>query len=119
MKSSRPKLDWSTVEMVSDPRAITSRGSFQSAVIRFPSPRASSSTIRRILAGASMKARAAGALRTHAQICRLLEPGLEVLSYGWGLVVAAMMEDLSRSIDAAAYVICGTSARLAASIALA
>jgi hypothetical protein len=109
-------LDWNTIELTIDPRVTTAqKPESDSTIVYFP--RRGLSMIRQILSGASTKARAAGAVRTHAQICRLLDPGLEILAYGWGLVAAAMANDLPVSVNIAAYVICETSARLVASVA--
>jgi hypothetical protein len=108
----KAKIDWDTVQLApAAPRLVE--------VALFPRQR----PLTQILSGASMKARACGAIYTHAKICRLLDPGLDVFAYGWGLVASAMACDLSlagdisQSVDLAAYVICEMSARLVASVA--
>lgn len=60
-----------------------------------------------------MKARAVGARHRHAQLCRYLAPGLDVLVYGWGLTIAAIVSDRNfpRGVEIAAYVIHETSLR--------
>lgn len=115
----KPKLNWDTVELVDEvqdtrrsPRQHF-RGPLALAVIRGDRR----VLVRRILAGASMKARACGAVYTHVQICARLEPGLEVFAYSWGLVAAAMTLEFGRSVDIAAFVIHAMSERLAARIA--
>jgi hypothetical protein len=118
----KPKVDWDTVELVREVQDTTSERRLPRQHFRGPLALAvvhgdRRALVRRILAGASMKARAAGAVYTHVQICARLEPGLEVFTYGWGLTAAAMTLDFARSVDCAAYVVHEMSARLAARIA--
>lgn len=70
------------------------------------------SPIKSIISGASMKAKGQGAELTHAQICQRLEPGLDTLIYGIGLVAAATARDLKRCVKLATYVIMETSIKL-------
>jgi hypothetical protein len=120
----KSKVNWDTVELVDveldvapgtprRPPRQHFRGPLTLAVVRGDRR----VLVRRILAGASMKARACGAVYTHVQICARLEPGLEVFAYSWGFVAAAMTLEFSRSVEIAAYVVHEMSARLASRIA--
>lgn len=109
-------IDWNTVELVGDlePFVETSDHvqhplhtvrSVPGRVDRVYPDRRGRSVLKKILSGASMKARGNGARMTHAQICKRLSPGLDVLIYGIGLLAASMASDPTRRVTLAAYVI--------------
>lgn len=114
----RIPIDWSTVVLVAVPSPSTTTATTTEA------PRASSrllsprrSLTARILSGGSLKARrGGGAQHSHTQLCRLLQPGVDVLSYGWGLVAAAMAsasdQGVKLAVHYAANAICVASDQL-------
>lgn len=121
--TSRREIDWNTVELVGDLEPIVevapeidrhplhvarpARGE------RIYPDRRGRSVLKKILSGASMKARGNGARMTHAQICKRLSPGLDVLIYGIGLLAASMASDPARRVTLAAYVIGEAAERIA------
>ena len=114
--ATRPAIDWNTVELVGDlePMPLASAQPSRKVERVFPDRRGRSD-VKKILSGASMKARGNGARLTHGQICKKLRPGLDVLAYGVGLLAAAtaFSSDPARSVTLAAYVIGEASERLA------
>ena len=105
MKHKIVKIDWDTVELVVEP------------VRQFPDRRGRS-IVKKILSGASAKARAQGAVYTHSQLRSFIPAGLEMLIYGWWLLAAAIASshDLSRGVKLAASAIIETSQRVAQSV---
>jgi hypothetical protein len=129
--ATRPAIDWNTVELVGDLEPIAEDSHREHALLthhaysdqrlarQAPGPRVypdrrGRSDVKKVLSGASMKARGNGARLTHGQICKRLRPGFDVLVYGIGLLAAATAygSDPARSVVLAAYVIGEVSERL-------
>ena len=133
--ATRPAIDWNTVELVGDLEPIAEDSHRDHREITLPTQHAYSdqrlaprhapgprvypdrrgrSDVKKVLSGASMKARGNGARLTHGQICKRLRPGFDVLVYGIGLLAAATAygSDPARSVVLAAYVIGEVSERL-------
>lgn len=120
----RSKIDWDTVELVGplsplpeSPRAtvakVRTRVRKERSERAFPERRGRS-IVKKLLSGASAKARARGAIYTHVQLRKMLV-GLERFIYGWSLVAAAVesTNDFARGVEAAARAIDAASRRLA------
>jgi hypothetical protein len=108
----KAKIDWNTVELVG--ALVPTVPSVAPRVVEEPRlfvDQRGRSIVKKILSGAAAKARARGALYTHAQLRAFLPAGLDVLAYGLGLVAAAMVgdHDVSRGVELAAHAICAAS----------
>jgi hypothetical protein len=107
----KAKIDWNTVELVG--ALVPTVPSVAARVVEEPRfvDQRGRSVVKKILSGAAAKARARGALYTHAQLRAFLPAGLDVLAYGLGLVAAALVgdRDVSRGVELAAHAICVAS----------
>ena len=117
------RIDWDTVELVDV--ILPTQSSRSNDLVRPPRlpptrfervypDRRGRSTMKKLLSGASTKARARGAIYTHTQLRRSLV-GWQIFFYGWDLFTAAMASkrDFTRGVELAAQAIEAASARLA------
>ena len=131
----KAKIDWSTLKMLGPlvPLARQRRGSRLRAVPPGPPPlddaplervvstRGNGSVVKLLLSGGASRARARGAIYTHAQLKRLLPSGPDMLVYSWDLVIAVLWQehgDLSHGVELVARAIRAASDRLARRIGL-
>ncbi len=110
------KLDWDTVELVG-PIVATQREQSEPPAQRdqLLLDQRGRSTVKKILSGAAMKARAEGVIYTHVELRQRLPVGLETLVYAWNLVAAAVDGDphLARGVISAVRAMREASDRLA------
>jgi hypothetical protein len=111
----RVQLDWDTVELVGQLTPLTSSAAaaMPSTTLTPPQPTPLTSLpvvmrVKRVLAGASMRARSRGAQHTHSRLLRLLR-GMDLFAYAWSLIGAVAEDDLELAIEKAALAIERTS----------
>ena len=122
----KARIDWNTVELIastSDDGEVAARSVVKDDDERAPRvfpDRRGRSVVKSLLAGASMKARGRGAIRTHVQLRGALV-GWQIFLYGWGLLGAAVAStrDFALGVDLAACVIEEAASQLAGVVVMA
>ena len=112
--SPKINLDWDTVELVGPIDSTQREPSVDRDQLLLFDQRGRS-TVKKILSGAAMKARAEGVIYTHVELRHRLPVGLETLVYAWSLVAAAVDGDqcLGRGVASAVRAMREASDRLA------